>query len=95
MGMFRATEPRNDGKKPAAAAASCSWVDYDQSNGLAVGECGGTGYMRFAVTCNAVWPYTSWTQRSDWIYIPGGLNPAASFPTCPWPASYSVWAEYL
>ncbi|MCX7522667.1 hypothetical protein OSC27_10305 [Microbacterium sp. STN6] len=79
---------------PAEAATSCHSVSYDQSTGRAVAACSGSGSMRFVVTCNAVWPYSPWTHRSGWIYINGGGNPVAMFSSCPWPASYSVRAEY-
>jgi len=78
---------------PAYAATSCS-VRYDQWSGIASGSCSGTGYMRFGVKCNAVIPFAGWRYYSDWIYVPGGLNSAWTFPNCPPPAGYVVWADY-
>jgi hypothetical protein len=81
------------GGAPAFAITHCVNVDYDQSNGRATADCYGGGQMRFVVHCAAVWPLTPWVKYSPW-----GPTPVASvvyvFPSCPWPASYSVGIQY-
>lgn len=77
---------------PASATAGCTYVNFNQSNGVATGSCSGTSsssQVHVTVHCSAVWPYTSWTTTHS-ITIGYGLSFYSKFNSCPWPASYSI-----
>jgi hypothetical protein len=78
------------GAAPAFAAAHCTNITYDPSNGYATANCAGDGEMRFVVRCNAIWPFPAWTKYSQWISSPS--DAIHVFPSCD--APYTVSAQY-
>jgi hypothetical protein len=88
------------GAAPAMAAGSCGTVYYSQSAGGASVSCTAGNYQfRAKVTCNAVWPFTSWTKYSAWqtmtVYAGQSFSFSSSvFPSCPSPATYSTGVQY-
>ena len=78
------------GVAPASAAAHCTNITYDPSNGYATANCSGDGEMRFVVHCNAIWPFPAWTKYSQWISSPS--DAIHVFPSCD--APYSVSVQY-
>lgn len=82
---------------PASANANCS-VSYDNANGGAVAICSSGGEFRVKITCNAVWPFPSWTKYSPWTSsTPIGICVSFSssvFPSCPSPATNTKSVQY-
>ncbi|CAO1651494.1 hypothetical protein I6E81_00970 [Salinibacterium sp. NG22] len=74
---------------PANAAASC-W-NAGSLNNVATASCSGVGSARVNVTCNAVWPFPSWTDTGAWVRINGGANIVNTHASCA--ASLYVRAE--
>ncbi len=75
---------------PAQAAASCSSIGSDGT--LATASCTGTGYVRLNVRCNAIWPFTPWTDTGPRVYLNGGGTIANQHISCG--ASLTVWVVY-
>lgn len=82
---------------PANAVSGCSFIDYDQSNGYVSGTCYGDhqgAQARVTVNCNAVWPFTPWTN-TKYVTINYGLSFGYYIASCPWPASYGISATVI
>ena len=75
---------------PAQAAASC-W-DAGTDGTYATASCSGYGSVRINVRCNAIWPFTPWTDYGPWTYINGGANIVNAHIYCA--ASITVWVQY-
>lgn len=75
---------------PAQAAASCWNAGTDGTTATA--SCSGVGYARVNVRCNAIWPFTPWTDYGGWYYVNGGANIVNSHAYCA--ASTTVWVQY-
>jgi len=76
----------------AAQAASCT-ISYDQGAGGGVVSCSGfpiQAEVNAYVVCNAVSPFPSWTKYTGWRSAGSFVVSSATWPSCPWPASYSV-----
>ena len=73
-----------------ANAATCWGAGSDGT--YASASCSGVGNVRVNVRCNAVWPFTPWTDYGGWFYVNGGGNPGNAHAYCA--ASLTVWAEY-
>ena len=78
------------GVAPASAAATC-WGEGTDGT-YATASCSGVGYARVNVTCNAVWPFTPWTDYGGWYYVNGGGNIVNAHEYCA--ASITVWVQY-
>lgn len=78
------------GALPAEAAASCSGAGTDGT--YATANCTGYGNARINVSCNAIWPFTPWTDYGSWTYVNGGLTIVNAHAYCAAPTS--VWVEY-
>lgn len=73
-----------------ANAASCTNVGADSR--YASAYCTGTGWVQLNVTCNAIWPFTPWTDYGPRIYIRAPITLANSFQYCA--ASVTAWVAY-
>lgn len=75
---------------PANAAASCWGAGTDGA--IATASCSGVGNARVNVTCNAIWPFSPWTDYGGWYYVNGGGTIANAHEYCA--ASTTVWVQY-
>jgi hypothetical protein len=78
------------GAVPAQAAATCTNVGTDGA--YATANCTGVGTVRINVRCNAIWPFTQWTDYGSWTSINGGGTIVNSHAYCA--ASTTVWVQY-
>jgi hypothetical protein len=78
------------GALSAQAAASCTSI---HDNGTyATANCTGVGNVRINATCNAIWPYSPWTDYGSWVHINGGASIANPHIYCA--ASVRPWVQY-
>ncbi|MEO7121606.1 MAG: hypothetical protein ABI400_00485 [Lacisediminihabitans sp.] len=75
---------------PAQAAAHCTNIGTNDS--YATASCTGTGYAQVNVRCNAIWPFTKWTDYGPRVYLNGGGNVINAHIYCA--ASMTVWVVY-
>ncbi len=78
------------GAVPAQAVAHCTGVGTDGS--YATANCTGIGTVRINVRCNAIWPFTQWTDYGPWTYISGGASIVNPHAYCA--AATTVWVQY-
>lgn len=77
---------------PANAAVGCSSLSYNQSSGQVTASCSGNhsgAVATIVVKCNAVWPYSPWTNTHN-TTVNYGLSFVYTISNCPAPASYSI-----
>lgn len=73
-----------------ANAAACTNVGAAGS--YASAYCTGTGWVQLNVRCNAIWPFTPWTDYGTRIYIRSPVTLANYYQPCA--ASVTVWVVY-
>jgi hypothetical protein len=75
---------------PAQAVAHCTNIGSDGT--YATASCTGTGYVQINVRCNAIWPFTQWTDYGARQYINGGATILNAHIYCA--ASLTTWVVY-
>lgn len=80
------------GAQASQGAISCN-VSYNQTAGGGIVSCSGislTSQQRAWVTCHAAPGFTSWTKYTPWLSAGSRVISASTWPSCPWPATYST-----
>lgn len=80
------------GAQASQAAISCN-VSYNQASGGGLFSCSGisiSSQQRAWVTCHAVAGFPSWTKYTPWLGAGSHVISSSTWPSCPWPATFST-----